>query len=102
MDVAIAQDLTVLEWMSGDGMVGNFKAITIAVPRIKIRVRQQGRCGSRHRRVANSPKDKRPSGFISPAVLRLGGLMKFYLVRIKPGVTHGRETNTTGRRAGVR
>ena len=34
VDVA-AQDLTVLEWMSGDGMVGNFKAITIAVPRIK-------------------------------------------------------------------
>lgn len=35
VDVAIAQDLTVVEWMSGDGMVGNFKAITIAVPRIK-------------------------------------------------------------------
>lgn len=35
VDVATAQDLTTLEWVSGDGMVGNFKVMTIAVPRVK-------------------------------------------------------------------
>jgi hypothetical protein len=35
VDIAMAQELTTLEWVSGDGMVGNFKVLTIAVPRIK-------------------------------------------------------------------
>lgn len=35
VDIAIAQDITTVEWLSGDGMTANFKAMTIAVPRVK-------------------------------------------------------------------
>lgn len=35
VDVAIAQEITNLEWMSGDGLLGHFKVMSVAVPRIK-------------------------------------------------------------------
>ncbi len=35
IDLATAQDITNLEWTSGDGMTGNFKVMQVAAPRIK-------------------------------------------------------------------
>jgi uncharacterized linocin/CFP29 family protein len=35
IDLAIGQEMVNLEWMSGDGMVGHFKVMTIAAPRVK-------------------------------------------------------------------
>ena len=35
IDLAVAQDITNLEWTSGDGMTGNFKVMQVAAPRIK-------------------------------------------------------------------
>lgn len=46
VDIAIAQTVTNMEWADGNGMTGNFRVQTIAVPRVK--ADYNARCGIVH------------------------------------------------------